>query len=135
MKLGRIISDLADVLPGRCRGVDGYTAIVVLDNVFHHYDRVAIIRDRVAGIHGDELIILQLDGRGLGSAEAIPGPQGNAIHCAGRVMGRINPSINSVRCDAPVGILHRNCFQLHAEALILQFTEVFLLCLLQRHIR
>ena len=51
-----ILTDLADVLPGRGGGVDGDGTILIFHNILHHNHRVPILRDGVAGVQYDELL-------------------------------------------------------------------------------
>ena len=129
-----ILTYLPDMLPGRGSGVDRDAAVVVLDDILHHDDRVAVFGDRIAGVHHGELIRPERHGRGLGSAEAVLRPQRYAVHGAGGIVRRVDPGIDRPGRDAPVGFLHRNGFQMCAEAVLPQLPEVILLRLFQGNV-
>ena len=97
-----ILADLPDMLPGRGGRVDRDAAVVVFHDILHHDDRVAVLGDRIAGVHHDKLVLPQGDGRRLGGAEAVPCAQSHAVHGAGRVMRRVDPGVDRAGRDAPV---------------------------------
>ena len=97
-----ILADLPDMLPWCGGSVDRDASVVVLDDVLHHNDRIAVFRNRVPGVHHDKLILPQGDGCRLSGAEAVPCVQSHAVHGAGRVMRRVDPGVDRAGRDAPV---------------------------------
>ena len=129
-----IFADLANMLPGCRRGVDRNAAVVVLDDVLHHDDRVAALGDRVAGIDHGEAVGAERHGRGLGGAEAVPGMKGDAVHGAGRIVRGIDVGVDRTGCDAAVSLLDRNGLDLHGKAVFLQLPEILSFRLFQRNV-
>ena len=129
-----ILADLADMLPGGGGGMDGDTAVVVLQDVLHHDHRVTALRNGIAGVHHNKLPRPERHRRGLGGAEAVLRVQGHAVHGAGGIVGGIDAGVYGFRGDAAVCVRYRDRLCFSCKAVFLQLFQIVFLCLIQRNI-
>ena len=129
-----ILADLADMLPGSGRGMDGYGTVFVLHHILHHNDGVAFLRNRIAGIQHDKLAGLQRDGGGFSGTEGILCLHANAIHGAGRIVGRADVGIDRMGRDPAAGIPCRNHLCPRTVTVAPEQIQIVFSCLRKRNI-